>query len=606
MDHQLTSKDRLYFRFAQDDGDSPVFGSYINTPYEVADPVSITQTQFQRVFAGRWTRVISPTTISELFVAYNNTPLIREALGNVPEVWQQNWAGKLGLKNLGPDTFPSLLLSGYQTIGSSASWTVITQTLMNSFSVGETISRQLSRHTIRLGGTIQRSRGIYATRQAASGQASFNSLLTALPGVGGTGNTVASMLLGQVASATINDQPPGDYRSVYFAPFVQDDWRVNDRLALNFGVRYEYDTPKMNAAENNSLFNFKAINPVCNCPGILEFSANSWKNVADFHHQHTQIYSNPTLNFAPRMGFAWTPLSRKDLVVRGGFGMFYVNSDMGDVFWNGPLLGSGTVGNFTSDAQGLRPAFALAQGFPAVPPQPLDASWGAVPIGQSPIVNPAFFWPKRRAGYSEQLNLTIQKRLGQHLIEGGYLGNFVHRLPQSGGYLTYNQVPPQLMGPGNAQLVRPFPQFGDVNGAGEQIYKSNYNAGFISVKRALSNGLSFQTSYTYSKQLDNMGPINFYNLQHSYGPGGLMRRHNFVFASTYALPFGPGKLFLNSGLLSKIAGGWNLGNIWFWQTGAPLSVTTVSNTCNCFSTKSQRANPVPGASLARTSSGFPT
>src|SRR5207244_11138753 len=47
-----------------------------------------------------------------------------------------------------------------------------------------------------------------------------------------------------------------------------------------------------------------------------------------------------------------------------------------------------------------------------------------------------------------------------------------------------------------------------------------------------------------------------------------------------------------------------LGNIWFWQTGAPLSVTTVSNTCNCFSTKSQRANLVPGASLARTSSGF--
>ena len=83
-----------------------------------------------------------------------------------------------------------------------------------------------------------------------------------------------------------------------------------------------------------------------------------------------------------------------------------------------------------------------------------------------------------------------------------------------------------------------------------------------------------------------------------------MRRHNFVWSSTYELPFGKGKAFVTSGILSKIVGGWNLGNIWFWQTGGPLTVTTTSNTCNCFSTKAQRANFVPGANLARTSSGF--
>ena len=431
------------------------------------------------------------------YVAYNNTPLIRNALGNVPQVWNQNWAGKLGLKNLGPETFPSIILSGYQnynggTIGSFASWTTITQTLMNSFSVGDTVSHQFNRHTVRFGGTIQRSRGIYATEQANSGQATFNPLLTALPAVPGTGNSVASFALGQVASATINVQPPGDYRSIYYAPFVQDDWRVNSRLTLNLGLRYEYDTPKMNASENNSLFDPKAINPVCNCPGVIEFSENFWANITSFHHQHTQIYSNPKLNFAPRVGFAWTPLSGKDLAVRGGYGMFYVNSDMGDIFWNGPLLGSGTVGNWTSDAQGLNPAFVLSQGFPAVSVQPLNSSWGAVPIGQSPTINPEAFFPRRRAGYSEQFNLTVQQRFGQQLVELGYLGNFVHRLPQSGGYLNYNQVPPQLMGPGNAQLRRPFPQFGDVLEAGEQVYKSNYNGGFISVKRAFANGLSFQ------------------------------------------------------------------------------------------------------------------
>jgi hypothetical protein len=144
---------------------------------------------------------------------------------------------------------------------------------------------------------------------------------------------------------------------------------------------------------------------------------------------------------------------------------------------------------------------------------------------------------------------------------------------------------------------RPFPQFGDVLEAGEQVYKSNYNGGFVSVKRAFANGLSFQTSYTYSKELDDLSPVDYYNLQRRYGPGGLTRRHNFVWESVYELPFGPGRPFLRSDILSKIIGGWTLGNIWSWQTGAPITIGNVSNTCNCFSELNQGVNLVPGASL---------
>ena len=83
-----------------------------------------------------------------------------------------------------------------------------------------------------------------------------------------------------------------------------------------------------------------------------------------------------------------------------------------------------------------------------------------------------------------------------------------------------------------------------------------------------------------------------------------MRQHNFVWESVYELPFGPGRPFLRSGIASKIIGGWTLGNIWTWQTGAPITVGNVANTCNCFSELNQGVNLVPGASLGTHPANF--
>jgi hypothetical protein len=605
LDHNLGQKDRFYVRYVRDQGDSDVLGPYRGTPYAVADPFEITQVQYGSIIAGSWTRLMSATRLSEATFSYSNFPLNREALGTNPDVWQKDWAGKLGIRNVGPDTFPNFQVAGYGDIGSFTSWTQITHPTMRSMQFGETLSQQYGKHNLRFGGSWKSSRAVYATRQAASGSLRFDTRATALPNVASTGNSVASFLLGEVATARIHDAPPGDYRSSLFTAFVQDDWRVRRNLTLNIGVRYEYDTPKINVTERNSLFNFNKTNPVCNCPGVIEFASNRYQRVEDaYNHKHTPLYRQPPLQFAPRVGFAWTPLSRGDLVVRGGYGIFFAGSDYGDVFWNGPLLGSGTVADYTSDGLGLNAPFRLANSFPVTPVQPLDDSWGAVPIGQLPRIDPTFFYYDRRAAYSMQYNLTVQKQFGGHLVEVGYLGNGVRKLAPPGGYLNYNEVVPQVRGPGNAQVRRPFPQFGNVLGSGENRYTSNYHAAFVSLKRSYTNGLTFQTNYTFAKQLDNQRPRSYYNLDADYGPALLNLRHRFVWASNYDLPFGRGKRYGNSGAIATLLGGWSLGAILDLRSGLPFSITSNTNTCNCFTTGNQGVDLAPGGNWRKDNDGF--
>lgn len=606
IDHNLGDKDRFYVRYVRDRGDSDVLGPYRGTSYAVADPFEITQKQYGAIIAGSWTRMISTTTLSEAHFSYSNFPLVREALGTNPEVWQKDWASKLGLKNVGPDTFPNFRVTGYGDIGSFTSWTSITHPTMRSMQVGDTISKQHGRHNLRVGGTYKHSRGVWATRQAASGTTQFDARATAQPTIGNTGNSVASMLLGEVATARIHDAPPGDYRSVLGTGFVQDDWRVRKNLTLNLGVRYEYDTPKINVSERNSLFNFNKINPVCNCPGVIEFAANKYQRVEDaYSHGHTKLYYGPTKMFAPRIGFAWTPLSRQDLVIRGGFGIFFAGNDYGDVFWDGPLLGSGTVADYTSDGQGLVKPFKLSEGFPATPLEPLNDSWGAVAPGQLPRQNPTFFFFDRKAAYSMQYNLTVQQKLGSNLIEVGYLGNGVRKLAQPGGYLNYNEVRPERRGPGSAQLVRPFPQYGDVRGSGENRYTSNYHAGFVSLKRNFANGLTFQTNYTLAKQLDNQSPRSYYDTRQDYGPAGLQTRHRFVWSSNYELPFGAGKPWMSTGPLTKVVGGWSLGAMVDLRSGRPVgNFGTTNDSCNCFSQRGQGVDLASGGVWRKDTSDF--
>ena len=115
----------------------------------------------------------------------------------------------------------------------------------------------------------------------------------------------------------------------------------------------------------------------------------------------------------------------------------------------------------------------------------------------------AFFNPNQAAPISYQFNLGVQRELARDLVlEAGYIGNVSHHLTAND--LSLNQVAPQLVTSGNAQLVRPLPQFSNVAWINPSIGNSTYHAGFIRAEKRFSGGLSFLAHYTFSKFIDDV------------------------------------------------------------------------------------------------------
>ena len=191
--------------------------------------------------------------------------------------------------------------------------------------------------------------------------------------------------------------------------------------------------------------------------------------------------------------------------------------------------------------------------------------------------------------YDEQWNLGIQKRLGRSVLEVGYMGNAGKHLPNRG--YNPNQLEPSLMGPGNTQVLRPFPQFGNLAGFSDNDESSLYHAAVVSWRRHFSDGLSFQVNYVFSRFLDDYSyKRSDYDRSLDYGPSPLQRRNNFVWSSVYELPFGKGKNLLNSGVGSKVLGGWVLGGYVQVQSGQPINFSNTDNTCNCYTSGTQGVN----------------
>ena len=332
LDHLLSAKDRLSGRVSIDRPRYPQGGPFVGTRGENADPLAVNVVQAGNTVGLGYTRMISPTTLSDFRFGYTSFLLDLQALGQQADVWKQNIAEKLGLKNLSADTFPYFEAAGYSPIGGSGGSFGGRQNLiyrtMRAFSFSETISHQRGHHNLRAGFEWKHSKAVFASRVWPSGRSTYDNRATAQPGISTTGNSMASFLLGEVATASIQETPAADMRTWYMGLFFQDDWRIARNLTINLGVRYEYDQPKVDVGELQNFFDADKINPVCNCPGVIQFSSDQWA----LTQQHTPLWNSQPHNVAPRVGFAWTPLSKDDLVVRGGYGCFSRDQDMPILF----------------------------------------------------------------------------------------------------------------------------------------------------------------------------------------------------------------------------------------------------------------------------------
>jgi hypothetical protein len=498
-------------------------------------------------------------------------------------------------------------------------------------------SKLLGRHSLKAGFDYrQLSLDFYNIGQA-SGTFTFTRAFTQGPNPNAAttagGNELASMLLGTVASGSSQLVTPLSVYVNYFGGYVQDDFRISQKLTLNFGLRYEYEQG-LQERDNQITVGFDPTAPFpVQAPGLNIRGGLLFAGVDGNSTQQVRPQKN---KFGPRLGFAYV-LNEKT-TIRGGYGILWAPA----IFSLGPTvdgygaLGFAAVTNMvTSLDGGLTPANYLSNPFPAGLLRPSGSSRGLLTqVGQ----NVSFIDQNRKGAYMQQYSIDIQRELpGSIALTIGYVGSRGTHLQIgsiSNGGINLNQLAPQFMSRSDlqsrvtnpffgtpagvgilssatvsqAQLLRPFPQFGDVIMLGSSDGNSFYNAVTVKAQKRLSRGFSLLAAYTFSKIFDNLtgnsnyfapdnssNVIDAYHRTRDYSLSSVDTPHRLTLSGSYELPFGRSKMFLSSsnGIVDRIVGGWQLNAIVTYQSGFPLSVSQQVNNTNAFSL-GQRPNVVLG------------
>jgi hypothetical protein len=584
VDHTIRDSDRVYGRVLRSGG--PVNDTPIYT-IAGADDFSRYQVNGYLNLSATWVHNLSSTALNEMRYTYDRRKYIDETGGT-----GSGLNGKLGIPGVDPTFFARFTIAGLEGFGGTTEEERF-QTPITGNDFSDTFTLIRGNHQVKFGFEWRNSTNADIDRQQSGGIFTFNNVAT--------GSSLAALLLGWADSAQVNGSLPINSRAATYGSFAQDDWRVSSRLTLNIGLRWDVDVPRWETANRQNSFDTTAINPVSGTPGVVTWSGRN--GLSKYAHNFDYRDFGPRLGFAYRAGDKW--------VIRGGGGIVYTG-EYDQATPTSAQLGFTAAANYVSPDNGLTPAVLLKNGIPPVvlpTEQQLTPGYGAVPPGKAANTSVDFFVPTdRQVGYLEQFNLNIQRELTNNLLlEVGYLCTLGHHLPAPAA-LTIDQVPPELMGPGNAQVRRPFPQFSNVTEDSPDIGNSNYHGMNVKVEKRYSMGLNFQANYTFSKFIDDVASRNgldgvasdyqnVYNRRADRGLSGYDIAHRFVFSSVWELPIGRGKpLDLKNRFLNQMLGGWSTGYIAVIQTGPPYGVVELTNTTNAFS-PSLRPNVVGNASL---------
>ncbi|MBV9082597.1 MAG: hypothetical protein JOZ62_07980 [Acidobacteriaceae bacterium] len=506
--------------------------------------------------------------------------------------------------------FPAFAPAGFMNIGNAA----FQHTSYNSYNLLFSNTKTSGPHVLRFGFEGRMLRHSIETPQSPDGNFSFPVSLTQGPDptkaspTGGSG--LASMLLGLGSGTMIQNNKVFSTQSFYYAWYFGDDWKINSRLTLNLGVRYEIQVPRPERHNRMNYFDPNVASPLAGPAGIPGLKGGLifvGVNGAG-RRQFPTIWSN----VAPRLGFACQLNSKT--IMRGGGGIFYLPAATAstDVIGN---FGYATTTSFVGSQDGLTPYAYLSNPFPT----------GLTPItgnsqGLLTGIGQAITEPLRTATvpYTENWSLGMQRELpGSILLDAAYVGNHsVNLLAGAEANLNLNQLAPQQMALGPAvlqpvpnpffglittgalssrtvpkyYLLRSFPQFISVGLLYPQGSDSFYNALQLKVEKRLSHGLNFLLSYAKQKLIDdnsinenlgqNAASQNYYcrKCDRSVSANDISQR--FVYSAVYELPFGRGRRFGNgwNALIDAALGGWQANGILTFQTGFPLSVLNGTDT----------------------------
>lgn len=586
VDHNFSERDRIFGRFLADPSQI-VIGTVFPTPG--IDPFGNVENQYYYNGSVTWFHNLSATLINELRATYSQRENDNISAGANSFIDQ-----KIGLTGANEAFAPTVVVNGLQTLGNPT----LQQRLQVPFignEIVDNVSWQHGSHQVKYGFQYRYNINVDRYSPTAGGSFTFTNNVT--------GSSLASLLLGRVYSASLQENESLHSRANSYGAFIQDDWRINPNFTLNIGLRYDLDSPRWETHNRQNSFNPTAINPVSGTPGIITFAGidgvSKYSNNWDWN------------NFGPRLGFAWKV--KPYTVIRAGGGLLYTGA-YDEATPIDASAGFSLRGSFSSPDNGVTPALLLQNGLPPIQlPTEADLTpgFGAVPVGSSPTTSVDYFQRNHSNGYLYQSSLDMQQEFGGNLLlDVGYVGTFGHRLP-SPTHENTNQVLTNLLGPGNTQILRPFPQFGNVDIDAADQGNSNYNALNVGLEKRYSHGLLFKANYTWSKFIDNQDAnselagfpgnntfTNYYTPQDRRGLSGNDIRNRFVIGTVYELPVGPGRLWApSSGVLNQVVAGWSTGVIAELRTGTPLSPIELTNNTSSFS-DGVRPNVVADPNLA--------
>jgi hypothetical protein len=374
-----------------------------------------------------------------------------------------------------------------------------------------------------------------------------------------TQNPLADLLVGLpivTGSARVDNHQ--HLRTKSYNLFVNDGWRVRPRFTLNAGLRYEYNSPAVDAADRANVYD-----PATK--SLVRVGTNGVPRSG---------YEADRNNFAPRVGFAWTLDRSENTVLRAGYGFYYDQSALAPgeaLFFNAPYYDF--VFNFPSQQSLL----TLYDPFP-------NTLAGVLP--RSALA----FQRDLRTPYMQHWNVNVQRQLGaSRVLEVAYVGSKGTKL------LTARDInqprPGPRLGAPFPPYLRPVPQFEDVTML-ESRANSHYHSLQLTFQQRLADGLSLLSAYTWAKSIDDAsnffssaGDPNFpqdsYNVGAERGRSNFDIRHRFSLSYSYDLPFGKGRRWLQSaGWLSALLGDWQSHGVVTLQTGRPFTVALLSEEDN--------------------------
>ncbi len=366
-----------------------------------------------------------------------------------------------------------------------------------------------------------------------------------------TFNALGDLLLGlPLVTSVARVDNPQQIRTQSYNFFVNDSYRVTPRLTLNGGLRYEYNSPPVDAEDRANVYDVATRRLVqVGTNGVPRSGFDSDKN-----------------NFAPRVGFAWSVAEKT--VLRGGYGIYYDQSPLAPaeaLYFNAPFFDN----NIFFSLPGL--PLTVNNPFPSFFPLPLPDSALAI---QRDL----------RTGYMQHWNFNIERQLGdRNVVEVAYVGSKGTKLLTA---RDINQPQPSVLPPGLPFVPRPNPQFDDINLL-ESRANSNYNALQARFQRRLSRGLSALASYTWSKSIDDASnfftsagdpnfPQNSYNVAAERGRSNFDVAHRLSVSYSYALPFRK----TGAGFAARFVNGWETLGILTLQSGRPFTVALLSEIDN--------------------------